>query len=306
MQKMNTFIQDFSKKKDLENTLMASFLEATKDEKFKNLIDKIKLPYEELCKYTSILEESSIEYDHCKHCKGLAACKNKIEGHAYLPKVHNGKLEFGYTPCKYKEKLEEENKYLKNVYSVDVPKELKEAKMKDIYMEDKNRFETIKWIKNFIENYEKDKHMKGLFLSGSFGCGKTYLITAMLNELAKRNVKSGIIFWPDFLRNLKSKFQSDYEDQIERIKKLPILCIDDIGAETTTTWSRDEVLCPIVQYRMQEHLPTFFTSNLDYKTLEQHFSVTKDGVEKVKARRIIERIIQLTEPLEMVSENLRK
>lgn len=306
MQKMNTFIQDFSKKKDLENTLMASFLEATKEEKFKNLVDKIKLPYEELCKYTSILEESSVEYDHCKHCKGLAACKNKIEGHAYLPKVYNGKLEFGYTPCKYKEKLEEENKYLKNVYSIDIPKELKEAKMKEIYMEDKNRFETIKWIKNFIENYETDKHMKGLFLSGNFGCGKTYLIAAMLNELAKRNVKSGIIFWPDFLRNLKSKFTSDYEEQIEKIKKLPILCIDDIGAETTTTWSRDEVLCPIVQYRMQEHLPTFFTSNLDYKTLEQHFSVTKDGVEKVKARRIIERIIQLTEPLEMVSQNLRK
>ena len=306
MQKMSTLIQDVSKKKDLENTLMASFLEATKEEKFKNLVEKLNLPCEELCKYTSILEESSIEYDHCRHCKGLAACKNKIVGYAFIPKIYDGHLEFGYIPCKYKEKLEEEHKYLKNVYSVDVPKELKEAKMKDIYMEDKNRFATIKWIKNFIENYEKDPHGKGLFLSGSFGCGKTYLITAMLNELAKRNVKSGIIFWPDFLRNLKSKFTSDYEEQIERIKKLPILCIDDIGAETTTAWSRDEVLCPIVQYRMQEHLPTFFTSNLDYKTLEQHFSVTKDGVEKVKARRIIERIIQLTEPIEMVSENLRK
>ena len=306
MQKINALIQDGSKKKELENTLMSSFFEATKNEEFKSLIEKINLPYEELCKYTSILEESSIEYDHCKHCKGLAACQNKIVGYVYIPKVQSGHLEFSYIPCKYKEKLEEENKYLKNVYSIDIPRELREAKMKEIYMEDKNRFTTIKWIKNFIENYENDKHSKGLFLSGSFGCGKTYLISAMLNELAKRNVKSGIIFWPDFLRNLKSKFTSDYEEQIERIKKLPILCIDDIGAETTTTWSRDEVLCPIVQYRMQEHLPTFFTSNLDYKTLEQHFSVTKDGVEKVKARRIIERIKQLTEPIEMVSENLRK
>ena len=306
MQKMNTLIKDFSKKKELENTLMSSFLEARKDEKFKILTDKVNLPYEEQCKYTSILEECSIEYDCCNHCKGLAACKNKIEGHAYLPKVHNGKLEFGYIPCKYKQKMEEENKYLKNVYCIDIPKEIREAKMKDIYMEDKSRFETIKWLKNFIQDYEKEKTIKGLYLYGNFGSGKTYLIAAMLNELAKRNVKSGIIFWPDFLRNLKSKFQSDYEEQIEKIKKLPILCIDDIGAETTTSWSRDEVLCPIVQYRMQEHLPTFFTSNLDYKTLEQHFSVTKDGVEKVKARRIIERIIQLTDSIEMIGENLRK
>lgn len=306
VQKVNTLIQDLSKKKELENTLMTSFLEAQKDDKFKNLTEKLKLPIEELSKYTSILEECSIEYDHCKHCKGLAACKNKIEGHAYLPKVHNKNLEFGYTSCKYKEKLESENKYLKNIYAPDIPMEIRNARMKNIYMEDKNRFETIKWLKSFIENYNNNPNQKGLYLYGNFGCGKTYLISAMLNELAKRKVRSGIIFWPDFLRNLKSKFTSGYEEEIEKIKKLPILCIDDIGAETTTTWSRDEVLCPIVQYRMQEHLPTIFTSNLDYEVLEQHFSVTKDGVEKVKARRVVERIKQLTEPIEMVSENLRK
>lgn len=306
MDKMNKFINNYAKKNDLENTLMSSFLEAKQNEIFEELINKLKLSYEELCKYTSTLEDCAMEYNHCKNCKSLLACKNKIEGHAYLPRVHNGKLEFGYTPCKYKEKLEEENKYLKNVYSIDIPKEVKEAKMKDIIMEDKNRFEAIKWLNNFIKNYEKDKNIKGLYLYGNFGCGKTYLISATLNELAKRGVKSGIIFWPDFLRSLKSKFENGYEKEIDKIKKLPILCIDDIGAETTTSWSRDEVLCPIIQYRMQEHLPTFFTSNLDYKNLEQHFSSTKDGVEKVKAKRIIERIIQLTDSVEMISENLRK
>ena len=306
MQKMNTLLQDFSKRQDLENTLMATFLEARKEENFNQLIEQINLPYEELCKYTSILEECAIEYSHCKYCQGLINCQNKLQGYAYLPRVKNKKIEFGYTPCKYKEQLEKENKYLKNVYCLDTPKELQYAKMKDIYMEDKNRFETIKWLKKFIETVETNPNQKGLYLHGSFGCGKTYLIAATFNELAKRGIKSGIIFWPDFLRNLKSKFQNNYEEEIGRLKKIPLLCIDDIGAETTTSWSRDEVLCPIIQYRMQEHLPTFFTSNLDYKNLEQHFGVSKDGVEKIKARRIIERIMQLTEPLEMVSENLRK
>lgn len=306
MQKVNTLIQDLSQKQDLENKLVASFLEAQKDDTFKNFVEKIKLPIEELSKYTSILEECATEYERCAHCKGLAACKNKIEGYAYLPRINNKKLEFGYKPCKYMQKKEEENKYLKNVYCVDIPKEIREAKMKEIYAEDPNRFETIKWLKNFIKSYEKNPNQKGLYLNGTFGSGKTYLIAAMLNELAKNGVKSGIIFWPDFLRNLKSKFQSNYEEEINYIKKLPILCIDDIGAETTTSWSRDEVLCPIVQYRMQEHLPTFFTSNFDYQKLEKHFSTSKDGVEEVKAKRIIERIIQLTEPIEMISENLRK
>ena len=45
---------------------------------------------------------------------------------------------------------------------------------------------------------------------------------------------------------------------------------------------------------------------LDLKALEQHLSISSSGVEVVKARRIIERIKQLTEVKEMISVNLRK
>ena len=37
----------------------------------------------------------------------------------------------------------------------------------------------------------------------------------------------------------------------------------------------------------------------------EHFSVTKGNVDHIKARRIIERIVQLTDQVEMVSKNLR-
>ena len=73
-----------------------------------------------------------------------------------------------------------------------------------------------------------------------------------------------------------------------------------------TEWSRDEILGNILQYRMQEKLSTFFTSNLSIKELEEHFSVSSRGIEKIKAKRIIERIIQLTEEKTLISENKRK
>ena len=57
---------------------------------------------------------------------------------------------------------------------------------------------------------------------------------------------------------------------------------------------------------MQEHKTTFFTSNLTIEELENHFANTKNGVEEVKARRIIERIKQLTIDMTMIGENLRK
>ena len=73
-----------------------------------------------------------------------------------------------------------------------------------------------------------------------------------------------------------------------------------------TEWSRDEVLGTILQYRMQEGLTTFFTSNLTIEELEEHFSISSKGVDKVKAKRIIERIKQLTDSITLISINLRK
>jgi primosomal protein DnaI len=72
-----------------------------------------------------------------------------------------------------------------------------------------------------------------------------------------------------------------------------------------TEWSRDEVLGTILQYRMQEGLVTFFTSNLTIKDLEEHFSYSAKGIEKVKAQRIIERIKYLSVEMTLISENKR-
>ena len=56
---------------------------------------------------------------------------------------------------------------------------------------------------------------------------------------------------------------------------------------------------------MNEKLTTFFTSNFTLEELETHLSLTKGSEDKVKARRIIERIKQLTDDLELVSVNRR-
>jgi len=82
--------------------------------------------------------------------------------------------------------------------------------------------------------------------------------------------------------------------------------LDDLGAENVTPWARDEILGTILQYRMDNNLTTFFTSNLTIEELEEHLSGKKGELDKVKARRIIERIKQLTTDLELISVNRRK
>lgn len=300
-------LKELVKTNNLDKKLMTNFNKALKDDDFKEFIDKLGMTYEELCKYTSILEESKEEYCHCKNCKNIMECKNKICGYAYLPKVKDNKITFNYQMCRYNKEMTEKNRYLENVYTFEEPNGIVKADIKEIYKEDNSRLKVIKYILKFIKEYQDGKNPKGLYLHGSFGSGKTYLVSAMLNELAKKNIKSAIIFWPEYLRLLKSSFNNDeYKTNFDLIKTSPILLIDDIGAENVTPWSRDEILCSILQYRMEEHLPTFFTSNLDINSLEHHLSISKDGTEEIKARRIIERIKQLTCDEELISKNLRK
>jgi len=283
--------------------LDTEYKEALKNPNFKEIVKSLKLSDDELKKYTSLLEESSNEYEHCKNCKNLLDCKNKVEGYCYLPVNNSGNITFTYKPCKYKEKEVNRNKHLDNIKYFNTPEYVKDATLDSIYKTDKNRFKVINWLMDFLDDFEAGKICKGIYLHGNFGCGKTYLIAAIFNELAKSNYKSSIIFWPEFLRQA---FYDDFNSKFEYVKKVPLLLIDDIGAEGLTAWNRDEILCPLLQYRMDNNLTTFFTSNLNLKELEIHLANSKNGVDEVKSKRIISRIEQLTEDLEMISKNLRK
>lgn len=299
---MHSILNNIEEIKNHKTDLALEYEKSLKDQNFKTFVNKLNLNDKVLMQYTSLLEESASEYKNCCNCKCLASCKNKIEGFAYLPRISNNNLIFEYKPCKYKNDLISKTKYLHNIRYFNTPIELQEANINDIYKTDKKRFKVITWLLDFLDSYKENPHQKGLYLHGNFGCGKTYLIAAILNELAKQNIKSAIIFWPEFLRQA---FYDDFNEKFDYIKNVSILLIDDIGAEKVTEWNRDEILCPLLQYRMENHLTTFFTSNLTIDELKQLLSISKSGVDEVKAGRIIARIEQLTEDIEMISKNLR-
>lgn len=288
------------------NNLKQNYIKKLDNRDFKELISTLNVPDEILMEYTSSLEDSSIEFHNCRSCKSLEECKNKIKGYMYTPKLEHEKIIFSYVACSYQKKKDYDTKYQENVYLFEVPKKVKEASLSNLYKNDKNRVNFMKYVKTFIENFTTYKNPKGIYLHGSYGVGKTYLIAALFNELAKNNIKSAIVYVPEFLRVLKSSFGNDFEEKYDYIKKAPLLLLDDIGAEYLTPWARDEILGTILQYRMDEELPTFFTSNMNLKQLEEHFSITSVGKEEIKARRMIERIKSLTNDFELIGESNRK
>ena len=292
----------------IQEKVKEQFIEALKEPKFKKLCSSIKIEEEELIKNTNKLKKTVCELNKCSKCNSLMECKNDIQGFVFYPTVILNKLDFSYIACKHKKKFNRDNKYLNNIYSFDIPDMIKNAKMKDIYLDDVNKIEIVKWLKDFVLNYKAKS--KGLYLYGSFGCGKTYMLSAAFNELAKKGIKSAIIYFPEYLRMLKTTFDKNNRDTsfaecFSNIKEVDLLLIDDIGAENVTSWSRDEILGPILQYRMENDLTTFFTSNLSLEDLEQNLSTSSLGVDKVKARRIIERVKYLTIDKKLVAQNKR-
>ena len=300
-------MKDISKIKDLKTNkklLEEEYNKAKKDSTFKEIVDSLDLSDEELMLYTSKLKQAATELDNSKKDKNCLL--NEIPGFIFTPYVVDGVLNFTYKASLAKEKELEEIEYIKNGYRFEIAKDIRNAKMSEIYTDDKNRIELIKWVTKFIKEYKKGTTFKGLYLNGNFGSGKSYIVSATINELVKDGYSAALVYYPEFLRILKSSFKTDFDEQFDYARKVDLLLLDDIGAENMTSWSRDEILGPILQYRMDNKMATFFTSNLSIEELETHLSVSKDSIDKLKAKRIIERIKFLTDDIKLISENKRK
>lgn len=283
-----------------QTALKKSFDEACSNQKFRRLLKTIEVEDKIAMKYTSTLMETVEELNNCGSCPGLIYCKNRLDGHIMYPEKNGNQIIFSYAPCKFEKERKE-----KEANRMTRDKELALASMKDIDGTDKKRMPVVKWLVEFCKNYDRTGNHKGLYLHGTFGCGKTYLISAAFNELAKKRISTEIVYLPELLRDLKGDFDS-FADKIDYLENVDLLLIDDIGAEKVTEWSRDEILGTILQHRMNNYKTTFFTSNLTISELEEHLIITSNIDEKVKARRIIERVRQLTEDMELIGENKRK
>lgn len=149
---------------------------------------------------------------------------------------------------------------------------------------------------------------KGLYLYGDFGVGKSFMVAALAHDLSeKRGVSSTLLHYPSFVIDAKNAIgDGNVKTLVDEIKLSEVLILDDIGAEQSTAWVRDEILQVILQYRMQENLPTFFTSNFNFEELEQHFAKGKHGNDETwEARRVMERIRYLAEETRLEGVNRR-
>ncbi|MFV0275005.1 MAG: primosomal protein DnaI [Bacilli bacterium] len=302
MKSMKNFIDP-----KMDNAMKKQFLESCTNKDFEKFVSSFQLSNDKLIKYTSKLNKNFKECKNCSVCTSVNCCQNEMKGYKYSGKKIDEKLHFKYVVCNKSFKENKENAYKKNIILFDGSIN-EDASLKNIYTNDLNRKEILLFCKKFLDDYKTNKHIKGAYIHGSFGSGKTFIISSLINELAKNEVKCVFVHFPEFLRTLKASFneQYGYERKFTIVKNCDVLVLDDIGAETVTQWARDEILGTILQYRMTKNLPTFFTSNFSILDLEVHLSSSKNSDDILKAKRIIERIKFLTKEIVLISQNNRK
>lgn len=227
--------------------------------------------------------------------------------------INAGQIDVVYVPTKKLIEQQRQQHIQSLVRSINMPKFIRHASFDNYYVDDahqtKSRNEALNAALNFVQHYSPSQFRPGLYLYGSFGVGKTYLLGAIANELAKTNgISTTMVHFPSFVVEMRNSIkQNNIGDKLDVVKKAPILMLDDIGADSMTTWARDDILGVILEYRMQEELPTFFSSNFSMDELEhEHLAVNNRGEEEpVKARRIMERVKYLSREYQMVGANLR-
>ena len=220
-------------------------------------------------------------------------------------------MNHGYADVSYEETpeliaAEKEAAIKKRLNLINFPSSLKNVSFLDVYRDDVQRLTVLKRMIEFVNDYPNN--LKGLYLYGDFGVGKSFMVAALAHDLSeKRGVSSTLLHYPSFVIDVKNAIgDGNVKTLVDEIKLSEVLILDDIGAEQSTAWVRDEILQVILQYRMQENLPTFFTSNFNFEELELHFAKGKHGNDETwEARRVMERIRYLAEETRLEGVNRR-
>jgi DNA replication protein DnaC len=111
-----------------------------------------------------------------------------------------------------------------------------------------------------------------VFLIGGFGNGKTHLAIATLNEWTRQGGNGYFTKTADWLALLRRHVdppegEVDAEQLLDNYVAVPMLALDDLGAEKVTEWGGEQ-LYRLLDRRCDARRPTIVTSNAAVDALD--------------------------------------
>lgn len=305
MQTIQEVLQNFLNQPQFNETYRKTVQHILNHEAVQKFVDlnQESLSQEMIQNSMSKLNEFVLEHDAYQ-----AGKPGKNPGFTPILFINQNFIDIAYQPTQEYLDKQKERKSRAYINNRMMSRDVREATFKDVQLHSTSRKHLMEEVVKFVNQYKDSPYLaQGLYVAGSFGIGKTYILGALANELARMDIHVMMVHYPTFATEVKEAInKNQVQPLVDDIKKPEILMIDDIGAESNSAWLRDDVLNVILEYRMKEKLPTFFTSNFSMEELIYHLQETKEGTEMVKAARIMERIKFLAREVRLDGENLRQ
>ncbi len=123
-----------------------------------------------------------------------------------------------------------------------------------------------------------------LVFMGVTGCGKTHLAAAIVNYCYQAGKPALFVVVAEFLDHLRSTFspesRTSYDQLFERVKKAPLLVLDDFGEQSSTPWALEK-LYQIINYRYNARLATVITTRSSLQEI-------LEGIESSVSSRLVD------------------
>lgn len=134
-----------------------------------------------------------------------------------------------------------------------------------------NAKKAFKAAQEFVQRCLQEPHGLGILFTGPVGSGKTFLAASIANALMEKDKQVLFLVVPDLLDELRATYKSEANeiDLLDTAREIPILILDDLGAHNYTEWTRNRIYS-IINFRLNEELPTVITSNLPLEDMEEH------------------------------------
>lgn len=157
-------------------------------------------------------------------------CPNFVKGHVPELYIENERIKIRYLPCPCKIKHDEERFDSQLITSHHMQRDTLHAKLKDIYMNNRERLDVAMAADQICTAITNDEKVKGLYLYGPFGTGKSFILGAIANQLKSQKISSTIVYLPEFIRTLKGGFKDgSFEKKLQRVREANILMLDDLA-----------------------------------------------------------------------------
>ncbi len=261
----------------------------------KKWVKKYQVDEAYILAHSSKINDWNLQREKCDSCQGLDFCRQPIKGCFYDLELDQVLQKVLYK-CEFQKKIEKLYKHKEMYRIVDMLESYLLVDVKQLGIEDTMDYQYA--VSIAIDMIDNKETQKGLYLCGQPGVGKSYLAAGITNAFAKENKSVAFVNVPKFIADMKLLFQDPMQMafKLRSIGNVDVLVLDDIGGESVSTWSRDEILLPILDQRMEQKKLTIFTSNYKLDELKKKWVQTSNKTDDMMAaERIMDRIKALSE-----------